>query len=219
MEVKITTTGEATHGSSPDRGQNAIYAMAPIVAALSDFHNQLDTTHPMLGPGSAAVTEIQSRSPSLTAIPDECSIHLDRRLTIGESPQAAQAQLEAMREVERVGARVEILEYSRPSWRGFTFTTRKVFPAWETPEESAAVRAAMTTARQVLGREPRIHRSTFSSSGCATAGLFQIPTVGFGPGDEVHSHSVEDQISLAQLEPAMAFYGLFPKVYASTEAP
>jgi acetylornithine deacetylase/succinyl-diaminopimelate desuccinylase-like protein len=43
--------------------------------------------------------------------------------------------------------------------------------------------------------------------------MFGIPTIGFGPADEVHSHTVNDQISLAQLEPAMAFYGLFPKTY------
>jgi len=45
--------------------------------------------------------------------------------------------------------------------------------------------------------------------------MFGIPTVGFGPADEVHSHTVNDQISLAQLEPAMAFYGLFSKTYLS----
>ena len=37
-----------------------------------------------LGSGSIAVTEIASRSPSLTAIPDNCRIHVDRRLTIGD---------------------------------------------------------------------------------------------------------------------------------------
>jgi acetylornithine deacetylase/succinyl-diaminopimelate desuccinylase-like protein len=43
-----------------------------------------------------------------------------------------------------------------------------------------------------------------------------IPTIGFGPADEIHSHTVHDQIPLAQLEPAMAFYGLFPEIYLQT---
>jgi hypothetical protein len=43
--------------------------------------------------------------------------------------------------------------------------------------------------------------------------MFGIPTIGFGPADEIHSHTTSDQISLAQLEPAMAFYGLFPTTY------
>ena len=129
------------------------------------------------------------------------------------SIQEQRAQMEAMPEVKSASAQVRTLEYSRPSWRGLTFPARKVFPAWETPEDSNAVQAALTTARRVLGREPRIHRSAFASNGCATAGIFGIPTVGFGPADEVHSHTVEDQITLAQLEPAMAFFALFPRVY------
>ena len=72
---------------------------------------------------------------------------------------------------------------------------------------------ALATARSVLGRQPRLHRSAFSSNGCATAGIFDIPTVGFGPADEAHSHSIDDQISLAQLGPAMAFYALYPWFY------
>ena len=35
------------------------------------------------------------------------------------------------------------------------------------------------------------------------------------PADELHSHTVNDQIPLAQLEPAMAFYAMFPQVYRS----
>ncbi len=218
MELEITTRGTATHGSRPDRGENAIYSMTPIVTGIERLHGQLEPSHPWLGPGSIAVTEINSRSPSHTAIPDGCTIHIDRRLTIGETSEEAIAQLEQLPEVIEANAAVHPLDYDLSSWRGLTYPTQKHFPAWETPEGSPAVRAALTTAEQVLGREPRIHRSTFSSHGCATAGMFGIPTVGFGPADEVHSHTTDDQIPLAQLQPAMAFYGMFPEVYLRTIA-
>ena len=213
MELEITTHGVSTHGSQPDRGSNAIYGMAPIVAGIQRLHRDLEPSHPWLGPGSIAVTGISSGSPSLTAIPDDCTIHIDRRLTIGETSEQAVRQLEQLPEVAESDATVRLLDYEQPSWRGFTYPTRKYFPAWETPEDSAAFQAALVTAERVLGRQPRIHRSAFSSHGCATAGIFGIPTVGFGPADEVHSHSINDQISLAQLEPAMAFYALFPQLY------
>jgi len=71
----------------------------------------------------------------------------------------------------------------------------------------------MDSAERVLERKPRIHRSAFSSNGCATAGMYGIPTIGFGPADELHSHTVNDQIPLAQLKPAMAFYAMYPSVY------
>ncbi len=215
MEVQLTTTGISTHGSQPDRGENAIYSMAPVVMAISRLHRELPVEHPFLGRGSVAVTGISSRSPSLTAIPDQCTIHLDRRVTIGEDRAGAIEQLEALPEVRAADASVELKNYDQPSWRGLVYPTAKFFPAWETPEDSPAVRAAYETAERVLGRKPKLHASNFSSNGCTTAGVFGIPTVGFGPADEIHSHSVNDQIDLTQLPPAMAFYALFPHVYTA----
>ena len=210
LEVEITTRGVSAHGSHPDRGVNAVVAMAPIVTSISRLHSDLAQGGSMLGPASVAVTGINSESPSLTAIPDACTIHVDRRLTTGETAEEAIAQLAALPEVQAADAEIRLLEYDLPSWRGLSRPTDMVFPAWETAEESAAFQTVMTTARGVLGREPRIHRSAFSSNGCATAGIFGIPTIGFGPADEGHSHTVDDQISLAQLQPAMTFYALFP---------
>ncbi len=215
MEVEVSTTGVSTHGSQPDRGKNAIYTMVPIVDAIRELHGALETSHPVLGTGSIAVTKISSRSPSVTAIPDECTVHLDRRLTIGETAEQALAELEQLGPIRDANADVRLLHYDETSWRGFSYPTRKVFPAWETPEDSPAVWAALATAEMVLGRPPRIHRSAFSSHGCVTAGMFDIPTVGFGPADEVHSHTVNDQIPLAQLEPAMAFYATYPRLYSN----
>jgi putative selenium metabolism hydrolase len=213
MEVEIATTGVSTHGSQPDRGKNAINAMLPIIEGLNRLHRGLEVDHPMLGRGSLAVTGITSQSPSLTAIPDGCVVHVDRRLTIGETADDALQQMRDVAESAAEDAEVRLLHYGLPSWRNFTYPTDKVFPAWETAAESAAVGAAMTTAENVLGRSPRIHRSAFSSNGCATAGIYGIPTVGFGPADELHSHTVNDQIPLAQLEPAMAFYAMYPELY------
>jgi putative selenium metabolism hydrolase len=213
VELEITVPGIATHGSQPDRGTNAIYGMCPIVAAIARLHGSLEPCHPLLGKGSLAVTAIHSRSPSLTAVPDECTVHIDRRLTIGETPEHALAEINGLPEIESSDAEVRLLQYDEPSWRGLSYPTSKVFPAWETPEQSPAVRAATAAAQRVLGRPPRAHRSALSSHGCVTAGRYGIPTVGFGPADEVHSHTVNDQIPLAQLEPAMAFYAIFPQVY------
>jgi acetylornithine deacetylase/succinyl-diaminopimelate desuccinylase-like protein len=179
MEVEIATSGVSTHGSQPDRGENAIYAMMPVIEGLNHLHRGLEVDHPMLGRGSLA----------------------------------ALAQMREVAEGASEESEVRLLHYGLPSWRGFTYPTDKVFPAWETAADGAAVGAAMATAEKVLERSPRIHRSAFSSNGCATAGIYGIPTIGFGPADELHSHTVNDQIPLAQLEPAMAFYAMFPRVY------
>ncbi|MFV2073666.1 MAG: YgeY family selenium metabolism-linked hydrolase [Thermoanaerobaculales bacterium] len=218
MEVEISVAGVSTHGSQPDRGVNAICSMVPIVEGLARLHRQLEIDDPLLGRGSVAVTGISSESPSLTAIPDGCTVHVDRRLTIGETAADAVEQLERLPEVVAAEANVRVLHYDLPSWKGFTYPTDKVFPAWHTPAESIPMLAAVETAERVLGRTPRIHRSAFSSGGCAISGIFGIPTIGFGPADELHAHTVNDQIPLAQLEPAVAFYAMFPQVYLRTTA-
>lgn len=187
--------------------------MAPVVLAFSRLHRELEKEHPMLGRGSVAVTEIVSESPSLTAIPDGCRIHIDRRLTIGESVEEAESQIKALPEVRHSNASVEISEYVQRSWKGLEKSAQKYFPAWETREDSRVFQSGVTAARLILDREARIHRSAFSSNACAIAGRYGIPAIGFGPASESCSHSIRDQIPLAQLAPAMAFFALFPTLY------
>lgn len=215
LELDILTEGVSSHGAEPDRGRNAINAMAPIVLAVSRLHGTLKTEDPMLGRGSIAVTNIASESPSLTAIPDGCRIHVDRRLTIGESVEEAIEQLESLEEMRAESARIEISSYHDKSWRGLEKSVRKIFPPWETQENSLVFQVGAATAELVLEKSPLIHRSAFSSNACSIAGQFGIPAIGFGPASEKNSHSTKDQILLAQLVPAMAFYALFPAMYRS----
>lgn len=213
MEIEIDARGVSSHGAHPDRGSNAVLAMAPILEEIQRLHRSFENTHGFLGPASMTVTSIRSESPSLTAVPDRCIIHLDRRVTSGEDRETVLEQLWSLEAVQSADADIRLLRYEEPSWRGFQYATEKVFPAWETPAETPIVRAAQQTVRELVDREPRIHRSAFSSNGCVTAGMFGVPTIGFGPGDEIHSHTNLDQVPLAQLAPAMAFYAGFPAAY------
>ena len=59
------------------------------------------------------ISEIRSTSPSLCAVADSCTIHLDRRLTRGETLERAVAEVEALESVRRAGATVTVLDYAR----------------------------------------------------------------------------------------------------------
>jgi putative selenium metabolism hydrolase len=218
VELNVETRGISTHASHPERGDNAVYSIAPVVQGIARLHRELGPEHPFLGKGSVAVTSIASESPSLTALPDRCVIHLDRRITVGEDREFVLAQLRTLPEITAAKAEVRLLRYEKPSWRNLVYPTDMFFPAWETPADGAIVVASMQAAREVLGREARFHRSAFSSNACATAGMFGIPTIGFGPADEIHSHTNLDQVPLSQLLPAMAFYAALPGVYSSQVA-
>jgi acetylornithine deacetylase/succinyl-diaminopimelate desuccinylase-like protein len=51
---------------------------------------------------------------------------------------------------------------------------------------------------------------SFSTNGVATAGHFDIPTIGFAPGKEELSHSSREELVLEDLWQATEFYALFP---------
>jgi len=64
-----------------------------------------------------------------------------------------------------------------------------------------------------LGHAPKVGKWTFSTNGIATAGMFGIPTLGFGPGDEVHAHTPEDQCPIEHLTIAAKFYAAFSAAF------
>jgi putative selenium metabolism hydrolase len=214
MELEIITTGKSAHGAHNRRGINAIYKMNPIVKAIEKLNRSLPKVQP-LGRGSITVSQMLSRGPSLCSVPDYCRIHIDRRLTAGESRESALVQLEEI--VQKCGgeALVKIIEYSGRSWKGTEFTQEAYFPTWIMEESHPLVQAGLQTAGMVMGKKASSGFWSFSTNGVATAGLHHIPTIGFAPGREELAHSSREEIVLEHLYKATEFYTLFPFVLAS----
>jgi putative selenium metabolism hydrolase len=214
-EFAVHTKGLASHASAPDRGVNAIYKMAPVVEQIEALNERL-ASDPFLGKGTVVVSKIEALTPSLNAVPDGCTIYLDRRLTIGESVESARAELEALPAVQSGEAEIELLTYTGEAYTGLSMTTDKYFPTWVTPEDHPSVQAAVEAGVRALGTGPPIGRWVFSTNGVASAGKLGIPTIGFGPANEVYAHSPQDQVPLDHLAPAVAWYAAFPDVYLAT---
>ncbi len=212
MEMEVRTQGRSCHGSAPERGVNAVYKMAPIIADIERLNDALAAdADPFLGKGSVTISEIRSTSPSLCAVADSCTIHLDRRLTRGETLEHAVAQIQELESVRRAGATVTVLDYAREAYTGLTYPTKKYYPTWLVDEHTPAVRGAVAAATRALGRPPVVDKWTFSTNGIATCGMFGVPTVGFGPANEVHAHTPDDQCPVEHLTRAAQFYALFAR--------
>ncbi len=210
MEIEIATRGVSCHGSAPGRGVNAVYKMAAVIADVERLDARMRPKEPF-GRGSVAVSQIRSTSPSLCAVADSCTLHLDRRLTTGETRESAVAELEALPSVRAAGAEVTVLEYAVPSYTGLVYPMTKYYPAWQTAETAPAVEAALRGYRRAFEAEPELGFWTFSTNGVATAGLHGIPTVGFGPGEEKWAHAVDERVAIADLARAAAFYMSFAR--------
>jgi putative selenium metabolism hydrolase len=216
MEIEVSTSGLSCHGSAPERGVNAIYKMAPIIKDIEQLNNRL-MPRPPLGKGTVTISHIRSTSPSLCAVADGCTIHLDRRLTIDETEARAVAEIQSLPSAKAAGAKVTVLEYAVPSYRGLVYPTKKYYPTWEIPANSVPVQTAVAAFRNTFKEEPTVGHWTFSTNGVATAGMFGIPTIGFGPGHEKFAHFPDEQIEIEHLIRASAFYAGFVEEYAKTK--
>lgn len=206
MEIAVSFRGLSAHGSAPDRGVNAIYMGSRACLEIEKLNERL-AFDPFLGHGSVTVSEFRSSSPSLCAVADAARLHLDRRLTMGETRESAVAEIEAL--VADEDARVEVLRYEETSWTGLRYGMDKYYPTWLVPEDHEAVLRGRAVGRELFGQEPEVGRWTFSTNGVTINGLHGIPVIGYGPGDEVLAHAPNEKVAVDDLVKASAFYALY----------
>jgi putative selenium metabolism hydrolase len=213
MEIGVTARGRSCHGSMPHKGDNAVYKIARVVREIEALNGRLGDD-PFLGRGTITVSYVDCKTPSLCAVPDQAFIHLDRRLTTGETRATALRQVrEAVRRAG-VQAKVEVRRYEKPTCTGLVYPTESYFPTWCEAQDAPPVRAAETY-RALFGKTQTPGRWTFSTNGVSIAGMFGIPCVGFGPAPESAAHTVNDRVPIEHLVKAAAFYAAFPGTYAA----
>jgi putative selenium metabolism hydrolase len=214
IELKITAKGRSAHAASNELGDNAIYKLIPILAGVQNLGPSLGD-HPFLGKGRITVTDMNVKTVSINAVPDEATLWIDRRLTFGETKEQALRELMELVSPEnrnRGDIRLEILHYREPSYTGFIFPQEKYFPPWELSEEHPLVQAGLKACQLYLGKSGEAGKWNFSTNGTYWMGKAGIPSIGFGPGDEAYAHSVMEQIPLREVVDATGVYALLPAV-------
>ncbi len=217
MEIKVSTFGISCHGSAPERGDNAIYKMAPIILELRALHENLKN-HDFLGKGSLTVSEIFFSSPSRCAVADGCSISIDRRLTYGETAESALQEIRNLPSVKAANAKVEMYSYERPSYTGLKYPTESYFPTWLIEEEHPVTQTLVEAYKGLFKSEPKVDKWTFSTNGVTIMGRFNIPTIGFGPGHEEEAHAPNEKTWKSELVKAAAMYAAIPSLYVKKYA-
>ncbi|MEI6681368.1 MAG: YgeY family selenium metabolism-linked hydrolase [Bacteroidota bacterium] len=203
MEISVTFTGISSHGSAPERGKNAIYMASRACLEVEKLNERLKSDD-FLGKGSVTISEFVSGSPSLCAVADYARIHLDRRLTWGETKESAVAEI--MEIVKDTDARVEVLQYEETTYTGLRYGMEKYYPTWKIEEDHHLVVRAQEAFAGLFDREPLTDKWTFSTNGVTINGYYKIPCIGFGPGDEVLAHAPNEKVPVGDLVTASAFY-------------
>ncbi len=204
--LKVEIDGVAAHGSAPEKGDNAIYKMDTIIKRIEEKAGKMIE---MTGEkGSLALTKIESTSVSLNAIPDHCSIYLDRRLVVGENKQVITEEM------------AELLEGTQASWKvydveGSTYTGKPVvlhsfLPAWEIDKSHPLTVAAQSAYHGIFHQDPVLFKWDFCTNGVASMGKCHVPTIGFGPGDPKLAHKRDEYCLIDELLRAYQFYTALP---------
>ena len=210
VEIRVVARGRACHASNPAAGENALYAAARIIFGIELLAAHLPHD-PVLGPGTVAVTHLESFAASRNAIPDRAELVIDRRLTLGETEVKAVAEIQSIVQKEGVRAEVFVPEFEAESYTHYRIRGREYYPAWLLPEDHPFLRKVIQAVERTLGARPTVGTWSFSTDGVYTMGEAGIPTVGFGPGREEDAHTADERIAVRDLVRAVNAYAAIAK--------
>ena len=216
IELKITASGRSAHAAMHYIGDNAVYKMMAIINGIRDLDRRMrfgQGGHPVLGNASIVVTDVEARTNSLNAVPNQFSIFIDRRITLNEPHDDVINLIKGLiADYLQNEILVEELYYDTPSYTGFRFPLSKYFPAWLQEESHPLVQAGLKAIHDLWGEDRPLGTWDFSTNGTYWAGKAGIPSIGFGPGDEKTAHTILESVPLDDVVNAAEFFAYLPEM-------
>ncbi len=182
--LEVLTTGVACHGSTPDKGRNAIYAMRRVIEIIEGkiIPQLARRPHPKLGPTTLNVGTISGGS-KINIVPDTCRIEIDCRVVPGIEVEHLRSQLETDLRTAVPDAVVRLQRFS---------------PPLDTDESLPWV--------ERLGGEARGFTTAPWFSDASVLSSPKCPAVCIGPGSIAQAHTKDEFILLSDLEEGTDFF-------------
>lgn len=188
VRATVRATGRSVHATNPDRGVNAITAMARAVLALDAYHRELSTrVHPIVGVPTCNVGVIQGGS-TANAVPDTCAAYLDRRMIPGEDPAVVQRELlEVVAAVEAAPATLTVGDFLVSNW-------------FSSSIDGALAQTFLGVVRAVLNDNPGPIGYLPGSDAKHLTGVTRGEMIIFGPGSYEVAHAFDEYVEIDELE-------------------
>ena len=200
--LEVTVHGRAAHGSTPEKGVNALEKMAALVTALQDHQSELahrtwrtpegKTMRPTINVGGVFSCGDGAK---INTVPAHASFTIDRRVLATENQAHAERDLRAF---------LAAAARKIPSCK---ITVRKIsenFSCFSPPENPffAAMAASVTRVR----RTPSVFNvSTGFNDMHFFSHHLKIPTLGYGPGGQ-NEHAVDERAKISELLASAKIY-------------
>jgi len=187
---EVFTTGTACHGSTPERGRSAIYAMRRVLETIEDkiIPELAKQSHPKLGPPTLNVGIISGGS-KINIVPDSCRIEVDCRLVPGVDVENLRAKIESDLRAVVPDIALQVQRCSPPLY------TDESLP-WVSR----------------LGKEARGFVTAPWFSDASVLSSPQCPAVCIGPGSIAQAHTKDEFILLSDLEDGTDFFSRWMKI-------
>jgi acetylornithine deacetylase/succinyl-diaminopimelate desuccinylase family protein len=184
---EIEVGGVAVHGSNPERGVNAITAMADVIRFLREqIQNDQKQRHALLGVPSLNIGMIRGGD-AVNIVPDRCVMQVDRRTLPEEN---------AARIIEQIRERLALMQ-QEGRIAGNEIRMLKEGAPFETAADSVLVRTLTESCRRA-GVESKLEGAAwYSDAGPLSHVCPEI--VVFGPGSIRQAHTADEFIDLDSL--------------------
>ncbi len=205
--ILIEFKGVLAHGSNPWVGVNAIEMAAKTILKIKELPLR-EVEIPGIGTMRASfnIGLIQGGT-QYNNVADACSIWIDRRCVPGETQTTALEEINQLidslsRQDPTYKARAFI---ARPDWKWDPIRERGLKPAVTSPD-SPITKCLVKAHKEETGKEPQIGYTNGYNDGDFLVNELGIPTVNYGPGESVRSHTAEEKLRIDHLLTATRVY-------------
>ncbi|SKC84965.1 M20 family metallopeptidase [Maledivibacter halophilus] len=201
--LEIIIKGKAAHGGVPHLGVNAIEKAAKLIERIKDelYPKLAERYNEYMGPSVMNFGVINGGSQPST-VADTCSIKIDRRYVPGETVESVLKEYQDIidslkNEDTDFNAKIIRMPNNMLTLDHLYLITSPDDPIVKTVRESI---------KEVIRKEPRITRRRGWTDAALLSNYGNIPTVVFGPGNILYSHTKDERIKISELVDAVDIY-------------
>jgi acetylornithine deacetylase/succinyl-diaminopimelate desuccinylase-like protein len=194
-QLWVQFNGRSAHASTPQEGDNPNYALGEFLHALAAEREAL-RAHELLGPTTVSPTIIEVDTKSANVTPAWTRVLLDFR-TASESLNGLRAF------VHRLAGEGTVQITS--AWELDDADPDAVISGFYTPPQSDAATRIRELLATGMGREPALTSYNFATDGRHVV-PYQIPVVGYAPGEEEQAHVAGERIAIAKMSEGLRGY-------------
>ena len=189
---RITALGRSCHGSTPNKGINAISKMTKVIQALESM--ELKANHPILGKPTINIGTIEGGTKT-NIVPDRCTITVDRRIIPGERKEEIVQTIEKLLgDLQEKDSELKIetnltkdLLYEEPS---------------EISKDDEIVKLVSKCYKDIFSKKSEVSGMSGATDARFLINQGRIPTLIFGPGSLDQAHTIDEFIEMETLERA-----------------